>query len=376
MTSLYHGGAETLLYNLIEKIDRTRFTPVVCCLKERGTLGEILSKRVPVYEHLLSSKYDIRVLWRLSRLFKKIKTDGVVTVGAGDKMFWGRLAAKIARVPVVVSALHSTGWPDGVGRLNRALTNITDGFIAVAKEHGKFLNEFEKFPKEKIFVIPNGVECDRFQPLDNNDSLKDYRPKFRKQWNIPEEALVCGIVARLHPVKNHTLFLEIAKKVSRQIDSAHFVIVGEGEERAYLQRKIFELGLEGKVHLVGLSTEIEKLWPAFDLGVLTSDNEANPVSLMEAMACGISVVSTKVGSVAEVIKEGQHGLLFEKGDAENGALCWLSLLENAEKRKAMGVAARRHIEKNWSLLAMVKGYETMLEEIYQKKEEALLLAGR
>ena len=89
----------------------------------------------------------------------------MVTVGAGDKMFWGRLAARRVGVPVIVSALHSTGWPDGVGRLNRLLTPITDAFIAVAASHGRFLIERTGFPADKVAVIPNGVDTQRFAPV-------------------------------------------------------------------------------------------------------------------------------------------------------------------------------------------------------------------
>jgi glycosyltransferase involved in cell wall biosynthesis len=92
------------------------------------------------------------------------RTDAVVTVGAGDKMFWGRLAARIAGVPVICSALHSTGWPDGVGRLNRLLTKITDAFIAVAGHHGQYLIEQERFPAAKVHVIRNGIDSQRFSP--------------------------------------------------------------------------------------------------------------------------------------------------------------------------------------------------------------------
>ena len=121
-TSLPVGGAETLLANLVRRMDRTRFAPEIACLKERGPVGEELASEIPVYCHLIRNKYDVGVLFRLARLMKTRNVAAVVTVGAGDKMFWGRLAAWFAKVPVVLSALHSTGWPDGVGRLNRLLT--------------------------------------------------------------------------------------------------------------------------------------------------------------------------------------------------------------------------------------------------------------
>ena len=155
ITSMPVGGAEILLMNMIRQMDRNLGNPHICCLKEKGVLGEELASEIPVYENMIRHKYDVGIMGRLKRLYKENKIDAVVTVGAGDKMFWGRLAAKRARVPVILSALHSTGWPDGVGRLNRILTPITDGFIAVAENHGKFLVEGENFPSEKVFVIPN-----------------------------------------------------------------------------------------------------------------------------------------------------------------------------------------------------------------------------
>ena len=164
ITSMPVGGAETLLVNLVRRMDRQRFCPEICCLKEPGPLGDMLAREIPVHSRLLHSKYDVRVMMRLQHLMRRRQIDAVVTVGAGDKMFWGRMAAWRADVPVILSALHSTGWPDGVGRLNRWLTPVTDGFIAVAQQHGRFLIEGERFPPRKVFVIPNGVDTDRFAP--------------------------------------------------------------------------------------------------------------------------------------------------------------------------------------------------------------------
>ena len=135
LTSLPVGGAETLLLNLVQRLDRRLFSPHITCLKEPGELGSAFAELCPVHSQLINGKWDLMVLPRLVKLFKQTRTQAVVTVGAGDKMFWGRLAARLSAVPVICSALHSTGWPDGVGRLNRLLTPLTDGFIAVAENH-------------------------------------------------------------------------------------------------------------------------------------------------------------------------------------------------------------------------------------------------
>ena len=215
------GGAETLLVNLIRRLDRDRFIPEVCCLKFPGPLGEVIGEEVALFSHLLRGKYDLRVLPKLTSLLKRRKIDAVVTVGAGDRMFWGRLAAKAAGVPVILTALHSTGWPDVVGRLNRLLTPITDGFIGVAQEHGRYLREVERFPANKVFVIPNGVDVTRFQP-------RAADPKLRAEFGLGS-APVVGIVAALRPEKNHQQFLRAAAKVRAILPAARFLIVGDGD---------------------------------------------------------------------------------------------------------------------------------------------------
>ena len=139
ITSMEVGGAETLLANMMRRFDPQRIVPFVACLKHKGELGEQLAgEGFAIHSELINGKYDALVLGRLKRLMQSNEIDAVITVGAGDKMFWGRLAAKRAKTPVIMAALHSTGWPDGVGRMNRILTNITDAFIAVAEPHREF----------------------------------------------------------------------------------------------------------------------------------------------------------------------------------------------------------------------------------------------
>ena len=211
ITSMHVGGAETLLLNLMRRLDPKRMVPALVCLKEKGELGEQLASEFSVDSDLVRHKLDPTILLRLRRVIQRESIDAVVTVGAGDKMFWGRLAARWAGVPVILSAIHSTGWPDGVGRLNRCLTSITDGFIAVAKPHQQFLIEQVGFPKQKVHQIPNGIDTRRFV-LDENA-----RDEWRSRLQIPSDAPVCGIVAALRPEKNHELFLRIADRVFSQI---------------------------------------------------------------------------------------------------------------------------------------------------------------
>jgi glycosyltransferase involved in cell wall biosynthesis len=358
-TSMPVGGAETLLENLVRRLDRKRFAPEIVCLKEPGPLGEKLADELPVHSRLIANKFDLRVLPRLGRLMRRPRADAVVTVGAGDKMFWGRLAAKLARVPVIASALHSTGWPDGVGRLNRLLTPVTDAFIGVAAAHGQHLTDVEGFPASKVNVIFNGVDAERFAPRDATAT--------RQSLGIPADAPVVGIVAALRQEKNHELFLAGAQRILTELPAARFLIVGDGPKRHELEALAAQLGIAPAVHFLGTRSDVPDLLAACDLVALTSHNEAAPVSILEALSTGVPVVASDVGSVGETVIEGQTGRLFPAGDRDAYAAAALALLRSPAKRRCLGDAGRRLVVERWSLDAMVRGYEQLIAGIYQAK---------
>lgn len=362
ITSMPIGGAETLLVNLVRRMDRRICVPEIACLKEPGALGDEIAKDVPVHSGLISNKFDVGVVSRLRRLFIERRIDAVVTVGAGDKMFWGRLAARYARLPVILSALHSTGWPDGVGRLNRLLTGITDGFIAVARQHAEFLVEFEKFPQHKVFMIPNGIDTQRFV-FDPQG-----RQRIRQELGIDQASAVVGIVAALRPEKNHELFLKVAREIRQRIPGANFVIVGDGPQRATLQSLTASLGLTAAVHFLGSRSDVPAVLSALDLFVLTSHNEASPVSILEAMACSRPVVAPNVGSISESLLHEQTGLLVQGHEVRQHAEAWLSILTDSRRQSGMTKAARQHVVENGSLDAMTRGYEELIRKIYLSKQ--------
>jgi glycosyltransferase involved in cell wall biosynthesis len=361
ITSMPVGGAETLLVNLVRRFDRDRILPEIVCLKEPGPLGDVLSKEIPVAHSLLSGKYDIKVLPKLVRHFRKQEIDAVITVGAGDKMFWGRLAAKLAGVPVIASALHSTGWPDGVGRLNRCLTRLTDAFIGVAESHGKFMVEFEHFPKSKVAIIRNGIDTEKFVP----DQAA--RASVREELGLYPNTPLVGFVAALRPEKNHQLFVEIAARTTEKIRDARFVIIGDGPERPAIEKAIADEGLEKKVLLLGTRSDTMRLVAALDVFLLTSHNEANPVSILEALSCGVPVVSSDVGSISETVLNGETGWLFKPGMGCDAARRVMQLLLDTNLAHRFGEQGRSLVETTGSLEVMVDGYRDLIERIFLSK---------
>jgi glycosyltransferase involved in cell wall biosynthesis len=301
------------------------------------------------------------VLWRLTQLMRQRKIDAVITVGTGgDKMFWGRLAGSLAGTPVICSALHSTGLPDHVEFSNRLLTPLTDAFIAVAEPHGRYLAEHEGCPAERVRVIPNGVDFERFHPRPANVGL-------RQSLGIDPAAPVAAIVAALRPEKNHAMFLDGAAKVRERVPAAQFLIVGDGPERKKLEELAATLGVTNAVRFLGTRLDVPEILSLVDVVLLTSHAEANPICLLEAMASEKPVVATRVGSVIETVADGQNGFLVAPGDAEGMADRVVELFADPARAAAMGREGRKRAIAKWSIDGMVRGYENMIEDIYTAK---------
>ncbi|HKD36727.1 MAG TPA: glycosyltransferase, partial [Pirellulales bacterium] len=278
-TSVAIGGAESLLVDLIRRMDRSRFVPELCCLKSLGPNGEMLAREIPTFHGLIRHKYDAGVVLRLARLMREREVNAIVSVGAGDKMFWGRIAARLAKVPVVLCAIHSTGWPDQIGRLNRMLTHWTDAFIALAEAHRRYLINNVGLPEAKVRIVPNGIDLERFHLRPPDEGL-------RRKLDIAAGAPVAGIVARLRSEKNIEMFLEVARKVVGQSPDAQFLIVGDGPDRSALEDLSKRLGLANCVRFLGNRSDVPELLSLMDVFLLTSHNEASPVSIREAFAVG------------------------------------------------------------------------------------------
>lgn len=356
-TELLLGGAETLLLELIRHMDRSRFAPRIALLQRLGPLGEAAAAEVPLTTGWLKHKFDAMVVRRLSRHLRETETDAVITVGTGgDRMFWGRLAAWHARVPVILSAIHSTGVPHGIELPNRWLTPITDGFIGCARQHSRYLVEQEGCPSHKVFTVPNGVDVSRFRPGDQEAA------RARMGWS--PEWPIAGIVAALRPEKQHVLLIEAWSRVVEVLPRAKLMIVGDGPERTAIEQARTRYQVEDSVWMLGRRDDVPDLLPALDVMVLASKMEANPASTLEASACGIAVVAPDVGSLGETVVPEETGLLYPGSQPEALAAALVRVLSNRPWARRLGVAGRSLVAQRYSLEVMVGGYERLIEGLY------------
>ena len=211
-----------------------------------------------------------------------------------------------------------------------------------------------------MFVIPNGVDVAAFSP-------SAPAPGLREKLGLPPQCPIAMIVAALRPEKNHELFLRAVSRVTRQLPEARFLIVGDGPRRSELEELTRSLGVQERVLFLGTRSDIPQLLSLADVLVLSSHMEANPVSILEALACGKPVVAPRVGSIPESIEDGMNGYLFPAGDEEQLAARLAHLLECPEQAARMGAIGRERVVAQWSLERMVAGYQDLIDKIYRSK---------
>ena len=163
----------------------------------------------------------------------------------------------------------------------------------------------------------------------------------------------------------------MARAVPNQLPAAHFLLVGDGPQLHEYEQMAHEFGIGDVVHFVGRRTDIPALLSQLDLFLLTSDMEASPVSILEAMACGLPVVSTRVGSISETIVDGVSGYLIDKTAEDEMAARVTELLADADKSHAMGCAGRARVVAGYSVERMVEGYEDLLTELHERKRPVI-----
>jgi glycosyltransferase involved in cell wall biosynthesis len=268
----------------------------------------------------------------------------------------GRVAAKMARVPVIVHTVHGWSFHQQLTprklRFYVALEKIGDwcGHAAIlVAEQDRAKGLAQGIRAADYVVIRSGIELDRF-------GHPQVAPaEMRQQLGIPSDALVVGSVTRLSPQKAPLDLIDAFGHIQRQFPHAWFVVVGDGPLRPDVEARIQQLGLGDRLILTGLRRDVPELMAAFDIFVLSSLWEGLPRVLPQAMATGLPIVCTAADGTAEAIEEGVNGFLVGKGETAVLAARVLQLLQDGELRRTMG--------ENGRCRAPQFSAETMVQEI-------------
>ena len=370
ITSVGPGGAETMLYKLLSRLNRARFTAQVISLVDHGpnaVTEKILKLGIPIrYLNMRQGSPNPASLARLIRWLKKDPPD-VINTWMYHSDLIGGLAARLAGgIHVAWGIRHSTLNPEDSSRLTvltmkacALLSRWLPDRIICCSEASRQVHTALGYAAEKMVVIPNGFDLEACRP----DSAA--RESVRNELQIPEDAPVIGLVANFRPQKDHRTFVQAARLLHNDRPDVRFVLCGGDVswENQALVRWIEEAGVRKQVYLLGGRNDIPRLTASFDVASSSSSfGEGFPNVLGEAMSCGVPCVTTDVGESAFIV--GQTGMVVPPKDPAALAGAWRHLVDlGREGRRQLGMAARQRVQEQFDLPQVVAQYESVFQKV-------------
>lgn len=353
------GGMERGLLNIINYGRCDQFSHVIICLTEAGRFAkQITSPFCRVVELLKKDGHDLGLPGRIARIARAHQLD-VLHARGWPALVETALAARLANVATTVYGFHGKTQADldGINPLRRICqAALIRSYTVVTTLNERMRSDLAResyLSPERIRVISNGVDLDRFRPRADKGEL-------RSRYDLPRDRFIVGNVARLDPVKNHEVVFRAISQIPKPA-RPFFVIVGEGGYRSHLEQSIRSLGLGGDVRLMGHRDEIPELLNCMDVYIQSSFYEGFSNTILEAMACGLPVVVTDVGGTRDLLYKEHNDFLFRPEETEALVGMLLKLVGDRSFRNAMGNQGRSHVKERFSVQSMVAQYEDMYE---------------
>jgi glycosyltransferase involved in cell wall biosynthesis len=350
LQDLEFGGTQRYAINVLKHLDRRIFSPELWVLRGGTDMIPLVEKSDIVIRWLSRSSWVgphsiLNLLWKLLRYRPHILYTLTVVPN-----IWGRLLGRMAGVPAIISGYRSL-LPK---QYEKWLWRLSDRIICnaeILKE--KMAERFDVDPS-RISVIPNAVDVDLFFP--------------RMEERTPEPTIL--YIGRLVRDKAPFNLLEAFRVVSEKVPPARFLIIGNGHLEKSLKSRIAALSLNSKIRMIPGTRNILPFLRKSWIFAMASDREASPNGILEAMACGLPVVATRVGGIPELLEDGSSGVLVEPGNPLQLAETIVELLENKEKREKLGIEARKRVTAANNISRMVQQTEEVILETCGKRQSA------
>jgi glycosyltransferase involved in cell wall biosynthesis len=362
--SLYRGGAERVIETQLLGADRRRFEYLVCSITGGGDMIDRMSNAgARVFLLGKRRRGDMTAVTKLANLIRHEHVD-LLHLHTAPGMFWGTLAqiASGTGVPIVRTEHNPYSPQDLPAAFRWVFPRFTRRASRVICVSGRVRQSFaDRFPElaEKFVEVPNGIRLQDYEKLPP-------RAECRAQFKLLPGAKLLGTVGRMVPVKNHRLLIEALFRVRQTVPDVHLAIIGEGNLRDSLAAYAADLDLSECVSLVKETQKIDSFYGAIDIFCLSSNSEGMPLTLLEALASGVPVVSTEVGGIPEIIENGKTGYLVPKGSAEEMAKRIVDLLQNPSKAAELALNGRNMVHERFPAEKMIQATEAVYEEVLAK----------
>ena len=355
--SLDVGGLERIVMHLAREAKSGGHEVVVICLERPGVLApQVEGEGETVVSLGKQPGITPGLVKRIRSVLREIRPDVVHTHQIGALLYVGP-AAHREHIPVVVHTEHINHTAKSTSKTRRLRIKLlwwlaarrADRFFCVSQDIAEAARSV--VPAGKILVVDNGIQTSVFDEADHRQSV-------RTRLNIPPDAPVIGVVARLNEVKCQDLLIRAFVRVRAECAAAHLLLVGDGPRRGALEQLAGELDLKSFVHFAGYQAQPQHYLQAMDIFALTSRLEGMPLAILEAWAARLPVVASRVGGVPKLVDDGTTGLLFDSGDQEALELALLRLLGDPTLARSLGAAGRRRVEAEFDTRQMAAKYMT------------------
>lgn len=364
------GGMKEHVLTLAQHLDRRRYRLVVCGPDYGDIMMRLQRMGVSTFAVNLRGNVnpfaDFQALRQLLAVMRQHQVDIVHTHGARAGMV-GRIAARRARVPVIVSTFHNfiygnehPWWKkNAFAAVQRLLARYTDHVITVSEALGREISRVERYPRDRLSTIYNGLNLNKF------NQITDVARK-KRELGLDVNLPVVGVVARLIPQKGVSCFLLAARIIQDKIPRVQFLVVGDGPARDSLERQARALGLQRAV-FAGFRFDVPRLLPLINVFVIPSLSEGLSIGALEAMAARRPIVATRVGGLPELIRHGKTGMLVPPNDSTALAKTIITILERPFFGEMLGLQARQEVERRFSVEQMVRATEAIYDKLLQQK---------
>jgi glycosyltransferase involved in cell wall biosynthesis len=356
------GGSEKLLYDFTSRFDRDRFNLGICCLKDGGYWKDkIVDLGIPYYEKILGHRFDVFAFRKLARILRDNEVDLIDTYVHPNTVIFSYFAKALGLVKRFVVGFHASGNPRG-GRLVPAwlkpFLSEADALVALAETHRSYLVGVEGLHEDQMEIIYNGVDMDIFSPAPGGE-----KERLRRQFGLPESATVFVTVASLKPIKRIDLLISAMSDVMRGRPDVYLVVVGDGPDRWALEDLARRRGIAEHVVFTGIRRDVQDLLRMSDSLVLSSRQEAFPTAILEAMACGLPVVATGVGSVGDMVQSGDNAVVVPPENREALGQGIAAIADNQSLARTYGERGRRIALSRFSVQTMCDNRQELFERL-------------
>jgi glycosyltransferase involved in cell wall biosynthesis len=360
------GGAEEHLLTVLKNTDLGRYKPTVCCIRDKGSIGEEIENSG---FHLItlqrnSKKWDFRIVRDILRIIREKEIQLIHTHLYHANMY-GRIAAIIAQIPVVSSEHNAHSLRKPARRvINRLLARKTNRMIAVSQMVKDHILLRDKIAPAKVEVIYNGIDISRF-----TSSLTKIAA--REKIGVPENCFLIGTVGRLSEEKGHIYLINAVRRAKDIVPDLRLIIVGSGPQEFHLKKVVSDHNLGQNILFTGFRRDVPDIMKAMDVFAFPSLREGFPVALLEAMASCLPVVVTPVGGITEIITDRINGLLVQPCNEESLAQSIITLYQKPDLRKNLAFKARETVVKNFNAVTMTRNLDSVYRSVLaESKKEA------